>query len=307
VATFSTLRIGTVGTGYGLSATATGLTAAASSLFNVVDNLPPSVVSAPSASVTTATVGDPVQFTFVATDTQPITYRWDFGDGTVVETSATTVTHPYTTPNTFTITVTATDSGGLSTTPPSLSLLVVAAGTPPPGPGTTPGTICDGLNPIELKVQQVAARLVFPTSPSKDALSLKAIVQLSDGFSPAGQVVQWQLGDIRGETTLDAKGNSPKSATVKASLRWKKPKKGQPFTARPGKLSISLKSQVLSTFHLGGITTLNATSTNRKGDPATMDAYVVLKGHQAYAKTGMPGTYKATKDKGGSFKAKFKV
>ncbi|HEY3322403.1 MAG TPA: Ig-like domain repeat protein [Planctomycetota bacterium] len=259
----------------------------------------PQVVSPLSAGVTTATVGQPVLFTFAASGAQPITYTWDFGDGTVLTTTDTSVSHTFTAPTDYSITVLATDPAE-QTTSSGMSLTVTAAANPS-------GDICDGYDHVPLKVQQIAAKLAFPSSLNKDALTLKAILDLKDGFNPKGQVVLWDLGGVRGQTVLDDKGNSPLSKTLKVSLKYKKPAKGQPFTARPGKLSISIKSASLTALTLSGVASLNATSASTKGDPATIQACVVLKDHQAYHTTGYQGLYKGKKDKGGSYKAQFKV
>ena len=76
-------------------------------------------------------------------DATPIsTYRFDFGDGSVVGPQpGATATHTYTTGGTFTVTVTVTDTGGLSST----AAATVTADAPPvavigvtPGSGATP-------------------------------------------------------------------------------------------------------------------------------------------------------------------------
>ncbi|MCY3022779.1 MAG: PKD domain-containing protein, partial [Planctomycetota bacterium] len=268
-----------------------------------VKGSPPTVTSGLTPGTTEGVVDEPATFTFgVSSDALPVTYTWKWGDGTTTTTTEGSATHPFTAPGIYTVKVTATDSAGLSTTSDDVRYTVVAGATPP-----VDTDICAGLSTVPLRVQQVAAKLRFPSSLSKDALSLKALLALNDGFNPDGQVVQWDIGGIRGETTLNAKGNSPRSTSVKVSLRYKKPAKGQPFTARTGKLAISIKSVSLDKLVLAGIAALNSTSASTKGDPATIQTCVVLKGHQAYHTTGYAGVYKAKKDKGGAFKAQFKL
>jgi len=298
VASFSNLSIDKLGSGYTLTASASGLTSATSTTFNIIDSAPPIVVSTITPGATTGVVDQPVTFTFVVSDSSTITYTWDFGDGTVVTTTDTTISHTYTVPNIYPVKVTATDSGGHSTSDQT-TFTVNAAATAPGG------DICAGLNPIALRVQQVSAKLKFPSTLKKDGLAFKALVDLKDGFNPAGQAVQWEIGGLVASTTLDAKGNSPISTTLKVSLKYKLPKKGQPFTARTGKLSIAMKNQSLSTLTLAGISTLNATTTGTKGQSASTDICVVLTGFQAYHADAVTGTYKAKKDKGGLFAAKF--
>ncbi|MCY3022442.1 MAG: PKD domain-containing protein [Planctomycetota bacterium] len=301
VATFGSLSVDKVGTGYTLTSAATGLSGATSATFNVVDTSPPTVTSGLTPGTTEGVVDEPVTFTYGVSDAQPVTYTWEWGDGTTTTTTEGSATHPFTAPGIYLVKVTAKDPGGLSTTS-TLNYTVVAGATPPVN-----NDICAGLSTVPLRVQQVAAKLRFPSSLSKDALTLKALLALNDGFNPDGQVVQWDIGGIRGETTLNAKGSSPLSTSVKVSLKYKKPARGQPFTARTGKLAISIKSVALDKLVLAGIAALNSTSASTKGDPATIQACVVLKGHQAYHTTGYAGVYKAKKDKGGAFKAQFKI
>jgi len=45
-----------------------------------------------------------------------VKYVWDFGDGTTLETSEPTVTHSYSAPGTYTVTLTVVDNDGLKST-----------------------------------------------------------------------------------------------------------------------------------------------------------------------------------------------
>jgi PKD repeat protein len=293
VATFDTLAINKPGAGYTLAASAAGLSGATTAPFDIVDTTPPGIVSNTSATATSTTPGQVVQFSFVVSDASPVTYQWDFGDGVILTTTETTVAHAYNAPGAYQVTVIATDAGGLST---AGSPVLVTVSSPASAP------------PADLLVQSVMARLRFPSSLSRDTLALKGIIQLSDGFNPAGQVVAYNLLGIQGQVVLDGKGRSmPRSSTEKVMLRYKKLKKGQAFTARPAKLYITLRNRNLSTLVLSGVSTLNTTTTNRKGDAAMADAFVLLQGHQAYERDGIQGLYKAKQDMGGAFKARFRV
>lgn len=305
VATFSTLNIDKAGNGYTLAASASGLTGATSAAFNVSDATPPVISSAITPGVTTGTVGDVVVFTFSVSDNQAVTYVWDFGDGSTATTSGSSQTHTFSVAGTFTVSVTATDSSGNSVTS-SITFTVVAASTGGGGGGGggTPSDICDGLNPVSFALLQVSAKLKFPSSLSKDSLTLKGVIQLNDGFNPLGQEVKWEIGGILGTTTLDAKGSSPTSSTTKVSVKFKKPAKGLPFTSAPAKLTITLKALSLSELTLAGVPVLNASSANKTGDSAAIKVCVVLTKHQAYHDENKSGLYKATKDKAASFTAK---
>jgi PKD repeat protein len=106
VATFPNLSVDQPGNGYTLRATASGLTAATSSAFNVtaLPNQPP--VAAFSSSCTQLTCS------FTSTSNDPdgsITgYAWTFGDGTTATTQ--NPSHTYTAGGTFTVTLTVTDN-----------------------------------------------------------------------------------------------------------------------------------------------------------------------------------------------------
>jgi hypothetical protein len=237
----------------------------------------------------------PVEFSVLATDATLITYTWNFGDGTTTVTTDPDVSHTYLVPGSYAVTVTLTDAGGLSSSA-ALSFLVA------------PGNITTALETVyPLQVQLVRERLAFPSSLAKDSVAFKGIIELGDGFNPAGQQVHWQLGGVLGAATLDARAKSGKSSTPKVTLRYKKPKGGLPFTTRRAILSISLRKQDLGLLKLNGVPVLNQTTSGRKGAAAGLDAYVVLTGHRGYAQTNVQGLYKALVDKLGQFSAKFKV
>lgn len=295
IATFSGLKLNALGAGYTFAASASGLTGAASSAFNIVDKITPVVVSGPAASAAYGIVNVPVDFTFFASDDTPVTYTWNFGDGSTAATTATTVTHTFSAPASYPVSVTAADQGGQSVSG-ALNFEVIA-------PVVEPTDLC-GPNPAAYSVKQVQARLRFPSTLGKDSLIVKGTVQLPAGFNPLGQVVQWEIGGIGGLVTLDAKGASPRG-NLMAGIKYKKPRKGTAFTARPGTLSISMKNQNLGALALAGVPVLNTNSLQRKGDPATLETCVLLKNVQGYHATSA-GLYKSKKDKTAQFGARFK-
>ena len=116
-----------------------------------VTDAPPNVVLEVSPGAGTA----PLHVTADAsastdTDATPIdTYTFDFGDGTVKgPQSGATATHIYTTPGTYTVTVTVTDHAGLSSTATTDVRVNPPADAPPsavlsvtPGSGQAPLTV----------------------------------------------------------------------------------------------------------------------------------------------------------------------
>ena len=265
----------------------------------ITDTTPPVAAGSPTTDVSNGVVGQPVTFSWIVTDATAITFTWDFGDGTVITTTDTSVTQTYTVPGNYVVTVTATDAGGL-TTSNSLNFAVTNSGVT-----TTTGDICDGLSPIAMHVQLVSAKLKFPSLPNSDTLTLKTIITLPSGFTSAGKIVQWQVGGFTGSATLTDK-NVSTTTSPKVSLKFKKPKPGATFAGGPATLSVTMKGISLTSLMLTGITNLNATTTGTKGQAASTDFCVVLKDVQAYHADAVSGMYKAKKDKGGMFTAKFR-
>lgn len=226
-----------------------------------------------------------------ASDVDDTVSRVDFYAGETLIGTATSAPYSITwtdaAPGNYVLAAVAVDSMGLETTSDAVRVTVRAP-------------ITYGLNPIAMIVQRADAKLRFPSSLSKDALSLSAVIQLKDGFAAQGQRVDWEIGGIVGSATLDAKGRAAPSASVRVQLRFKPPKKGEPFTARPATLSIALKNQSLADLMLRNIANLN-TTTNPKGESAKMDIDVVLAGHQAYRAADVDGLYRAKKDKTGAW------
>jgi parallel beta-helix repeat protein len=89
-------------------------------------------------------------------DATPISsYRFDFGDGTVVgPQSGATATHTYTTAGVFTITVTVTDTGGLSST--ATTQITASAPDLPPSAAMTV-TPASGLAPLQVSANASAS------------------------------------------------------------------------------------------------------------------------------------------------------
>ncbi|PSG96765.1 hypothetical protein BRD56_08930 [Thermoplasmatales archaeon SW_10_69_26] len=83
---------------------------------NVADNEPPRIQSF-AADPSRADVDQPVNFTVnLSQGTSPVTYEWEFGDGsTLTTTDNSTVTHAYTEPGRYDVNVTATNDAGQDT------------------------------------------------------------------------------------------------------------------------------------------------------------------------------------------------
>ncbi|NJN53809.1 MAG: PKD domain-containing protein [Anaerolineae bacterium] len=79
----------------------------------IIDNAPVAPTAAFTATTTTF-VNEPVSFTNLSIGTSPISYTWDFGDGSAVVTEVSPM-HTFTMTGSFTVTLTATNEVGSST------------------------------------------------------------------------------------------------------------------------------------------------------------------------------------------------
>ena len=107
-----------------------------------VVNLPPNGTIVTPAGNVSITAGQSVSFSGTATDPNgdAVTVLWNFGDGTT-STLLAPGAHTYATAGTFTVTFTATDSGGLSDPTPdtrTITVTPVAANLPPTATITAP-------------------------------------------------------------------------------------------------------------------------------------------------------------------------
>lgn len=147
-------------------------------------NQPPNVTPFPIVEELKPTnIGQTVTFMASASDPDgdTLAYTWNFGDGSTGTGSS--VTHVYTTPGIYTVTVSVSD--GVAS--PSASMLVLV---------TTPFT-----------VSKVALKFIFNKSGG-DSLSLSGTIPLPVGFTPANTPVNVTIESFTKDFTLDAKGNS---------------------------------------------------------------------------------------------------
>jgi PKD repeat protein len=167
------------------------------------------VDSAPASSANPAQVGQEVAFTIGANSSQPLSYVWDFGDGTVVP-GGSSATHTYSNAGTYTVRVTVTDDWNQSATS-SMTLTVAAANN---GGGTSGdnGGSGDGsggnsaVQKVPMKVLKLRASVKFGV-PDKDTCQLSGVIPaLPALFNPAGMVATVSVGGVPASFNLDGKG-----------------------------------------------------------------------------------------------------
>ncbi len=219
----------------------------------VTVNHAPTIVSGPTGTPGSAHVGDTISFSSAGSDpdSDPLTYTWDYGDGTSA-TSANT-THVYAVPGTFTVTLTVSDPGGLNAKK-SISVVIVAASTNPGGGGGTGtgsggggtggdgGTGGGGLpgGPLSMTVSKLSGGASFKTAGHDSASISGVIPNVPATFSPLGQTLVLDIGGAAVTFTLDKNGKAKNTqGTLALKLKGKKVKKvftfaggDVPFTAK---------------------------------------------------------------------------
>ena len=239
---------------------------------------PPTIVSPLSTESQGISTGVMIPFTVAAVGVGPLSYLWNWGDG-LTTTGSSSETHSFGSPGRFVVSVTVMDALGASAIS-SLPIVVTASVIQ------------------SLEVKSLSIKLRFPNTLNKDSLILHATVGLNDGFKPG--LIEWSIGGIQGNVTLNASGASPKSSTVRVYLKFVKPARGQPFTPRLGNLTITLARQNLGAIQILGFPSLNPT-TPLGGNPAGISAWVKLNGANLYSVNNVPGTYQSKKNVSGGY------
>ncbi|MGD0092297.1 MAG: Ig-like domain repeat protein [Planctomycetota bacterium] len=222
-------------------------------LTQTVNPKPPSIVSR--IGVVGGQVGDPQEFSFVAQGAQPITYTWDFGDGTKVTTSDTTVEHTFTAPGNYTIVATAVDANGQQTSD-TMTFLVVSPATPPtPNVPWTVTTATIGLN---FKYTR------------KDLIAVAGLLTLPAGFDPTGQTIAVDFGGAKQVFTMNSNGVAQAGTNLLKLVRKLKNKK---FLGGACKLGFSLKGSLGPVLADDGLTDV---TTPKSGTAISVKALLTL-------------------------------
>ncbi len=220
------------------------------------------------ANPTTGVVGQAIAFSINATDEDPFTISWDFGDGQTDTTNSASVSHTYSAAGTFTITVTLNDPDGLSNAS-TLTLDVIpdidpndidgdgipndadadadndgvgdeletALGTDPLDANSSPVPAAVAASPEALTITKMRIKLRFDKDGT-DKILLSGALDIPDDFDPTGVRLAFDIGGITRIFTLDAKGKQ-KLGFDAIKLRIKKTKKVVLAQAALLKLKIS--------------------------------------------------------------------
>jgi PKD repeat protein len=153
-------------------------------------NNPPSLNSQPTAAPSNPiNIGQTATFTASATDPDgdALTYTWNFGDGS--NGTGPSVTHTYSTPGNYMVTVTVSD--GVASVPGTVNVVV-----------TTPFT-----------VSKVALKFIF-NKKGGDSLAMSGTIPLPAGFTPANTPVNVTIEGLSKDFTLDATGKAGTAFTL---------------------------------------------------------------------------------------------
>jgi PKD repeat protein len=163
---------------------------------DITVNTPPVIDTPPTASPALVEIGETVTFGGGATDANgdPVTYAWEFGDGS--NGTGLPATHAFTAAGDYTATLTATD--GQDPTSATVDLVVAKS----------------------IDIGKVTGKLNFKKA-SKDALVLKGEIALPGTFAAAGKELRVDFGGLVTVFQLDAKGKA-KNDAGKARLKFKK-------------------------------------------------------------------------------------
>ena len=180
-----------IGTNAGIVITVTDGTLASALPFSisVTGNLPP-VFTSTGFTPNPGVAGEGMVFTALATDpeSQPLTYLWNFGDGTTG--AGTPVGKTFAAPGAYTVIVTATDAQGVSATA-SLAVTV-----------RRPGAL-----PLPLSITSNRLR-AFNPSRGTDTLDLRGSLVFATGVTSLAGAVRVEVGQVKQDFVTNSAGSA---------------------------------------------------------------------------------------------------
>ncbi|HLX64760.1 MAG TPA: immunoglobulin domain-containing protein [Planctomycetota bacterium] len=208
-------------------------------------NVAPGIVSGPTATPQAAKVGQPIGFSAsaVGARNQPVTYSWDFGDGT--NAPGASVAHAYGAAQDYTVTLSVTDQSNATTTA-TITVYVFndanGDGLPDLDPSIDNAPFVDaykvvgGLTAQELNVTKMSIGLNFAKTGS-DIMNVSGTLPIPGGFVVVGQNVIAVIGGVGRSFTLDSKGKSKATPNGTFQLTFKKKNPGAQFAKYAMKLT----------------------------------------------------------------------
>jgi len=244
----------------------------------------PKFASGPTATPNPALPNQPVQFSAVVSDLQALIYAWDFGDGTTGFSLSPTTTHSFSPAGVYVVTLTVTDTEGLT----SVKSVVVVVD--PNGGGALPdGTEIDsdgdgfsdvmetaaGTSPLNLNSTPMSNNQAAPAAlpladgklqiklnfakESQDSIALGGTLMVEGGFTPAGETVIVEVGGIARMYTLDSKAQF-KSKTASFGVKTKL----GTSTFQSAKFAWKTKGDFAADFEDEGLTDTNVLGVSRE-------------------------------------------
>ncbi|MGD0089468.1 MAG: PKD domain-containing protein [Planctomycetota bacterium] len=234
-------------------------------------------VTSPLSPPQPVAAGQPVTLSTAASDpgVDLLLYTWDLGDGTTGVGSS--VTHIYTSPGVYSVTVTI--SNGVSSTTETVTVVIN-----PPGVTT---------DPTQFKVSKSSLKFTFKKTKA-DNMSFTGTLPVAKGFSPNKKSLRVFIGGYTSTFALSAKGKGSNSMDS-IQLSGKLSKAGG-YTASPVKFTYAVKKQTL----LASLLELGFSNGDVKKQLITMPILIDLDGDGYLANVKV--TYTAKKDKTGSAK-----
>jgi PKD repeat protein len=233
-------------------------------------NVPPVLTSATMASPNPAGAGQTITFTAPATDANgdPLTYAWNFGDGS--NSTLVSPTHAFPVAGTYTVTVTVSDPYGASVNgsimitinPPLVGIgpdsdgdgfsdsFETAFGSDPNNPNDSPTggpATAGGIQALTLS--KASIKLNF-SKGSSDSIGFSGTFAVPAGFNVSGGKVAFDISGIAKVFTLGGKGNS-KSGGDSFKLGVKASKGSVP--AQTAKFAVQTKGSFASMLAAAGL------------------------------------------------------
>jgi hypothetical protein len=223
----------------------------------------PSLISGPTATPNPAPERGPVEFTCVPS-TSNVTVVWNFGDGTTA--TGATVTHAYTIPGTYSVTVTVTSTVNGSSSTETLEVRVydlpsgvfdsdndnfsdeieLALGSDPTSSASTPFSLAPPVDAVSPAITKLRIQLDF-ARPGNDSIRMLAWLGLAQGFTPSGQRIIIDVGGVVKSFVFDAKGGAKEGYdTVKLAARGRAGAKKCAVAFRKGTFAPALADEGLA-------------------------------------------------------------